>query len=385
MKRPGVHKIAELAKVSIGTVDRALHGRPGVSEATRKKVLRIAKRLAYTPHPVARILSVGTATLRIGVCIPEEIHFFYDQMRAGIFDEARRANGLGVEIVYHPVPALGHGEREHVAKLLARDVSAVIVTPGDPKSATPVINRAEEQGVRVVCITTDAPQSRRSSAVCVDPELNGRLAAELMGKFVPAGSEVAVITGMVTTEEHRLKAEGFCAGFKQDCARGRIVVVLEAHESPDESYRKTCGLLVRYPNLSGIYVSTVNCLPVCRALNHYKRAGKVQLITTDLFPEMVPYLQRGTIRASIYQDPYLQGQLAVRMLIDHLLNGIALPPANYLNPGVVLRTNVHLFREVGRRFLEEKTKPLPRLGASEGRLLKSLRVSEFPIPGKVHR
>ena len=56
MKRNGIHKIAELAKVSIGTVDRALHGRPGVSEATREKVLRIAKKLNYMPHPAARLL-----------------------------------------------------------------------------------------------------------------------------------------------------------------------------------------------------------------------------------------------------------------------------------------------------------------------------------------
>jgi LacI family transcriptional regulator len=82
MKRVGIHKIAELAKVSIGTVDRALHNRAGISEATRKKILRIAKKLSYTPHPAARILSVGSANLRIGVCIPKEIHFFYDQMRA---------------------------------------------------------------------------------------------------------------------------------------------------------------------------------------------------------------------------------------------------------------------------------------------------------------
>jgi LacI family transcriptional regulator len=44
MKRAGIHQIAKLAKVSIGTVDRALHGRPGISENTRKKVLRIARK-----------------------------------------------------------------------------------------------------------------------------------------------------------------------------------------------------------------------------------------------------------------------------------------------------------------------------------------------------
>ena len=139
--------------------------------------------------------------------------------------------------------------------------------------------------------------------------------------------------------------EGFCAGFQTDCRGGRIAAVLEAHETEKESYDKTCELLARHPGLSGIYVSTVNCLPVCRALEDRARAGQVALITTDLFPEMVRHLQSGTIRASIYQNPYLQGQVALRLLVDNLLNGMAIPHASYLNPGIVLRTNVHLFRE----------------------------------------
>jgi LacI family transcriptional regulator len=349
MTRTGVHKIAELAKVSTGTVDRALHGRPGISEGTRKKILRIAKRLAYTPHPAARVLSIGRASLRIGICIPEEIHFFYDQMRAGIYDEARRVHGLGVEIIYMPVPSLGAGEKERVIELLDRGVNALVVTPGNPKSIRASIDRAEKKNVRVVCIVTDAPESQRSGVVCVDPKLSGHLAAELMAKFVRPGAEAAMITGMLTAEEHRLKTEAFCAGFKKECPGGKIAAVLEAHESAEESYRKTCKLLADHPELSGIYVSTVNCLPVCRALHAYKRAGQVQLITTDLFPEMVPHFRRKTIQASIYQDPYLQGQTAVRLLADFLLNGIAIPSTNYLNPGIALRSNLFLFREVRRK------------------------------------
>lgn len=156
MQRKGIHRIAELARVSIGTVDRALHDRAGISVATRKKVLRIARKLDYQPHPAARILSVGRAHVRIGVCIPKEIHFFYDQMRAGIFDEVRRTHGLGVEVVYDPVPNLGENERVHVARLLTRDIGALIVTPGDPRAVGPLIDKAEKQNVRVVCITTDA-------------------------------------------------------------------------------------------------------------------------------------------------------------------------------------------------------------------------------------
>src|SRR5579859_2921282 len=106
MKRNGIHRIAELANVSIGTVDRALHGRPGISAKTRERVLRIAGELSYTPNPAARTLSVGRSTVKIGICIPREIRLYYDQMRAGILDEASRPGSLGVELIHRPVPML---------------------------------------------------------------------------------------------------------------------------------------------------------------------------------------------------------------------------------------------------------------------------------------
>jgi LacI family transcriptional regulator len=107
--------------------------------------------------------------------------------------------------------------------------------------------------------------------------------------------------------------------------------------------------------LAGIYVNTVNCLPVCEALAVRSMVGKTRLITTDLFVEMVPYLKQGTISASIYQHPYRQGRLAVAEMAEHLVQGVPIPPRRHLNPGVVLSSNLHLFREVND--LAQETTP----------------------------
>lgn len=346
MKRVGVHDIARLAKVSIGTVDRALHGRAGISDSTREKVLRIAKKVGYSPDLAARALSVGRSHFKIGVCIPEEIRFFYDQMRAGILEEGRRAEHLGVELVYRSVPKLGEGEKKQLTRLIGEGIQGLIVVPGNPRVVTPLIDQAEVRGVRVVCISSDAPQSRRSTVVCVNPELNGRLAAELLSKFIPGHSDVAIVTGMLRTEDHRLKVEGFRAAFSKHSLGGAIVAILEGHESEAESYRKTHTLLDRHPNISGLYVSTVNCLPVCRAVLEQRQKERISLVATDLFAEMVPYFGNGIIGASIYQDPYAQGRNAVRILVDHLVEKVTIGRTNYLNPGIVLQSNLELFREV---------------------------------------
>jgi LacI family transcriptional regulator len=72
----------------------------------------------------------------------------------------------------------------------------------------------------------------------------------------------------------------------------------------------------------------------------------VKLITTDLFLEMSPYFKKGTIAASIYQQPHRQGQLAVRVMADSLTTKASFPPAVHLSPGVVMSSNLHLFREI---------------------------------------
>ena len=49
--------ISRLADVSVGTVDRVLHGRTGVSEASRKRVEEILKQLDYQPNMYASALA----------------------------------------------------------------------------------------------------------------------------------------------------------------------------------------------------------------------------------------------------------------------------------------------------------------------------------------
>src|ERR1035437_8458613 len=345
-ERNGIHLLAELANVSIGTVDRALHGRDGIRESTRQRVLQIAQQIGYTPNLAARALSVARASGRIGLCIPREIHFFYDQLWSGVLDEAPRLAQLGIQFEYRPVRTLGEEDTKAFKDLLKTGANGIIVAAGNPKGLSPLIDDAEEKGVRVVCVSTDAPESHRSSIVCVEPWLNGCLAGELMGKFVPPNSKVAVVAGMLTAMDHRKKTDGFSDAFPRHCPGGEIISIIEGHEDEDESFQKTFELLGRAPTLAGLYVNTVNCLPVCRALGARGLAGKVRLITTDLFAEMAPYFQKETISASIYQQPYRQRQIAVRLLADHLMSKAPFPPTVHLSPGVVMSSNLQLFREI---------------------------------------
>jgi len=356
MKRIGIPEIARLANVTIGTVDRALHGRRGIRESTRLRILEIAKSVGYRPNMAARALSVRRTPLRIGVCIPREIHYYFDQLYQGIATEAQRAELSGIETIWRRTGRLGEAEVEKVEELIQAGPSALVLTPGSPQELTPVIDEAERRGIRVICVDTDARLSHRSTVVCVDPEVSGRVAAELLGGMVPPGSPVAIVTGMLQIEDHRRKAESFREAYPRFCSGGAVDDVIETHEDEDEAFQKCFAMLEQRRSLAGVYVNTANTLPVCRAIGATGLAGRVKLITTDLFGEMRPYFEKGTISGCVYSRPFVQGELAMRLAVDHILHGAQLPKENLLAPQLVMRSTFHLFREM-RVSARESTPP----------------------------
>ncbi|WP_307844127.1 LacI family DNA-binding transcriptional regulator [Sanguibacter suaedae] len=66
-KRPTITDVARAAGVSIAVVSYALNGRPGVSAATRDRVLRIADEHGWRPNAAAR--SLRTTTRSIGLAL----------------------------------------------------------------------------------------------------------------------------------------------------------------------------------------------------------------------------------------------------------------------------------------------------------------------------
>ena len=283
--------------------------------------------------------------MRVGVCIPRELHYYFEDLRTGILDEAGRLEHMGIELRVTGHPGFNE-EASRASELIADGVRALIIAPGDPKALRPVINEAESKGIRVICVDSDVESSSRSMLVATDTEVSGRLAAELMGRFLDPGAEVAVITGLPIVKGHRLKTAGFRQLFPQICKGGRVVEVVDTLDDEDDPMRKCIALLERRKSLRGIFVRTGNCLPICRLISALGLSGKVQVITSDLFREMVPYFEKGVIQASVNGRPYMQGQIAMRLLADHLIRGDSLPTCRLLNPQVVLRSNLHLFREV---------------------------------------
>jgi LacI family transcriptional regulator len=340
----GIKDIARALGISTGTVDRALHGKPGVNAMTRARVLSTAQSLGYRPNLAARYLK-SRRQLRISVHLPREIALFWDTLREGI-RQAAAPFAPALHVDFRTYPRLGEGDTALFEDALQDGTNGLIIAPGNPAALTPYIRKAARKDIPVVCVITDAPDTPRLASVSAAPFTVGAVAGELLARFQPSGGKVAFFTGWLSMHEHAEKLRGFESSLATAGGALRLGPIVEAHDDEREAHRRALAVLREHPDLTSIYVSTVNSLPVLRAAEQEGRLPRLTVVTTDLFPELVERIRAGTIAATVYQRPLSQGRLALQALYQFLLNGVRPSTRIHVVPHLVMRSNLDLFLEI---------------------------------------
>ena len=359
-KTVGIKEIAQAAGVSIGTVDRALHSRAGISAATRTKIVNMAERLGYRPNLAARHLKLSRQR-KISVHLPQEIASFFDALRTGI-QQAATWLQPPLEVEFHSYPGMGRGEVESISAVLDGPCDGVILAPSSLSKIGPLIHQATTRNIPVVCVATDAPGTERLTTISADPFTSGAIVAELLTRVRKGTGKTAIITGDLATFDHSEKVRGFRSMLADLGSTLSLIEVAETHDDYQEAYRQTCLLLERHPTVSSIYVSTANSLAVIKALEENGRLGNSAIVVTDLVPELLPLIRNGRVLATLYQRPLTQGRMAFEVLHRFLVEGVRPRSVYKLPPFIVLRSNIDLFIE--NSIVELDDHAPPALGAT---------------------
>lgn len=114
-----IKQIAEMAGVHRSTVDKVLHGRPGVSDPVRARVQRIIDECNYEANPIGKALQMQDKELRIKVLLLEVDALIY--LKKGILCEN--------------VP----------------DLAGIFITCGGVKAVGDVLEEYEKENIKVIC------------------------------------------------------------------------------------------------------------------------------------------------------------------------------------------------------------------------------------------
>jgi LacI family transcriptional regulator len=123
MKKATMKDVAEIVGISLTAVSMALKGHSRISLETRKKVLRIAKKLNYRPNFVARSLVIKR-THTIGLIITTVVNPFYAELAKAIEDKAK---ALGNNVILCNTDHDLKLEKSYINILLRKGVDGIIL------------------------------------------------------------------------------------------------------------------------------------------------------------------------------------------------------------------------------------------------------------------
>lgn len=355
-KKATIKDVAAAANVSIGTVDRVMHSRGGVSKETEEKIKKIAKELNYSPSSVARALVAKRNPIKIAVVYPDAEPHFWSQVEKGVQDFERSYSFYGVEIIPCKTSSYRIDDQIKLFEEFAKsDIKGIAAIPYNSYKLNPYIAKLVQNGIIVNTFISDAPNSLRESYTGLDDVAAGEIAAHLMGLYLKGKGKIAIV-GVhrdVLCIENRIL--GFISSVHKDFSELKLERIFntrmlsDAHENLyiEEMNELTNHVLETNPDLDGIYVTNSMTQHVAKVIREQKKGDDIVVIGHELSNDIITSIQDGVINASIYQNP----RHVVFSCLKNLYKSITgkkkmTSQNNYIFPHIVNRQNVPFVKEI---------------------------------------
>ena len=82
-RKTTIKDIAEMAGVSVGTVDRVLHNRPNVSEKALQRVNQVLEQINYQPNMYASALAANRSSTFYLIIPKHESEAYWEEVEEG--------------------------------------------------------------------------------------------------------------------------------------------------------------------------------------------------------------------------------------------------------------------------------------------------------------
>ncbi|MBB4378627.1 transcriptional regulator, LacI family [Bradyrhizobium sp. Rc3b] len=336
--------IAREAGVSLATVDRVLHNRPGVRPDTVRRVQAAIERNAFQPHVAAAELARGRAR-RFAFMMPSGPNPFMQQIEAylGEMSAWLSARRLSVEMVATDVfdPSVLAASLE----TLSGDYDGVAVVALDHPGVRAAINDLVDAGTKVVTLVSDVPSSRRHHYVGIDNIAAGRTAGALVGRLAGQRSgKVAIVAGSQGLRDHAERIFGFNQVMASEFPALSVLPVLEGRDEDDRSEQVLARLLGKHTDIVGLYNVGAGTQGVAKALSDkaLSDAGrdKVVFVGHDVTVLTRRLLLQGVMDAAISQNPGHEARAAVRVLLALARGEPILREQEKIRIDIVMRDNL---------------------------------------------
>jgi ribose transport system substrate-binding protein len=238
---------------------------------------------------------------------------YWQEAQAGLTDAAKN---MGVKAEMDGPAAMSpKDELESFNKAVALHPAGILVSVSSPDLFNGPIAAAVQSGIPVICLDSDAPDSKRVMFVGTDNFRAGQESGKRMSDILKGQGQIVIIAiaGQLNQDE---RVRGVMDALKK--APGiKVVSTIDDKGDPRQAYDGISALLAKKQKIDGIIaLEASGGSGAADTLHREDLTGKVAIVAFDKDPETLDWIDKGAINATVVQKPYIMSYYGLKFLDD---------------------------------------------------------------------
>ncbi|POZ92660.1 ribose ABC transporter substrate-binding protein RbsB [Petrotoga halophila] len=266
---------------------------------------------------VLLVLFVSTFSfgVKIGLSVSTLNNPFFVDLVNGAED---KANELGIELLVVDARDDPAKQLNDIEDLILQRVDMILVNPTDSDAIVAAIEEANDAKIPVITVDRSANGGKVLVHIASDNIAGGRMAGSFIAEQLGGKGKVIELVGVPGTSSARERGQGFNEEISKYPGI-EVVARQTANYNRAEGLTVMENLLQAYPDVDAVFAH--NDEMALGALEAIKAAGKLQdiiVVGFDATPDALASVEKGELSATIAQQPYKMGELAVEKAYEYL-------------------------------------------------------------------
>ena len=351
-ERIRIKDIARLADVSVGTVDRVLHGRTGVSEASRKRVEEILKQLDYQPNMYASALASNKKYLFVCLLPQHKEGDYWTDVELGMKRAVETFSDFHITLSvmyydqYEYSSFINAGE-----EILKQEPDGVLLAPTIPEMTARFTDKLQEREIPYIFIDSNVASLNPLAFFGQKSDQSGYFAALIAMMLGECPKEIVIFRqineGRLGSNQQENREKGFRKYMQEHFPDCKIVELNLYAKRPDEDEALMNRFFQENPQVTcGItQLESVHY----RRISHRTQHEKFQTDWVRLLHRNVSCLKEGAVDFLIAQQPTAQGYSGVESLCNHLIFKKEVKQCNYMPITLLSVENVDFYLDAHKK------------------------------------
>ncbi|HWZ99999.1 MAG TPA: substrate-binding domain-containing protein [Candidatus Dormibacteraeota bacterium] len=279
---------------------------------------------------------------------------YWQEAEAGLRDVSQQM-GVKAELV-GPENFDPQEELRAFQKAVSENPAGILISVSRPDLFQEAINSAVANGVPVITLDADAPESKRVMFVGTDNFRAGQESGKRMAEILHGKGNIVLITipGQLNLDE---RVRGVNEALKK-YPGVKVIQTMDDNGDPRVANDSISALVKGKASFEGVLcLEASGGSGAAEALHRLDLQGKIPVVAFDKDPATLDWIERGVITATITQKPYVMSYYGVKFADDLHHNAVhefkdwktapSGPLPKWVDTGtaVVDKSNLNAFRE----------------------------------------